>query len=670
MEFVLISRFWCLILLLVNYSSFIVSSASSVTAVNSSIELGGITWNTSHDGRVRWRTDCEFHFNITGVIVRSMSKITTIEECANECLNRTTTCNHFSLRKSDRHCNLIWFMKEQKPSKPWDESRTCGFIPTQMWSKSSDEDERILVKSNCVFPSLRDCDRINVEKSFNSCKRACFADHRCNAFSYNKNDQKCVLPFIIKTDQLSDSFLAGPQGPQLSRRSLFFDLVDPTFAPSANAECAIISVRDWFPGFLAVRRQEGCDFNDSYSIEDKGTKKRNSLDDCESLCFNNPRCTHFSYHNVDQKCYLKKASLETVPVPKNGSWCGYFPLKFQSEEISNWNITTINNKTVISFRKGCDFPLKSLSSTPNISADDCMRKCEGREDCNYFSHEGGENNNQCHLMFGFGLVQRREDKSKTGWTCGYVPKRIWKKSKIPVTDQRILASPPNCEFLSSDDNGTATNNPDVINKISFTLCQSDCLADHRCNAFSYVFSHPVRKCVLPHKAKQFETNFKLSTLGELLRRRRFIEGDSVPAACFIMPLRIWKTDLIGDGVLFQNDCNFDNGFNIQEPMKQKSFNDCVSHCFNVSRCTHFSYSKSNEMCSLKKAPALTERMATEDGEICGFIPSRRNITDGLPDWVSALISLAAVAIVILVIVSVVAFYKFKVIEEKYCGTNN
>ena len=37
MEFVLISRFWCVILLLVNYSNFIVSSVSSVTAVNSSI---------------------------------------------------------------------------------------------------------------------------------------------------------------------------------------------------------------------------------------------------------------------------------------------------------------------------------------------------------------------------------------------------------------------------------------------------------------------------------------------------------------------------------------------------------------------------------------------------------------------------------------------------------
>ena len=67
-----------------------------------------------------------------------------------------------------------------------------------------------------------------------------------------------------------------------------------------------------------------------------------------------------------------------------------------------------------------------------------MRKCFEREDCNYYSHEEGENNNQCHLMFGFGLMQSREDKSKTGWTCVNILRRIWAKKKKHDTDPRFL----------------------------------------------------------------------------------------------------------------------------------------------------------------------------------------------------------------------------------------
>jgi hypothetical protein len=97
----------------------------------------------------------------------------------------------------------------------------------------------------------------------------------------------------------------------------------------------------------------------------------------------------------------------------------------------------------------------------------------------------------------------------------------------------------------------------------------------------------------------------------------------------VIPSRNWKVDLIeesGDGVLYQDDCDFHKGVDIENSLKQKSFDDCVNHCLNVTQCTHFSYSSSNRMCSLKNAPLLTVREAVRDGTICGYIPRQRNLT--------------------------------------------
>ena len=54
-----------------------------------------------------------------------------------------------------------------------------------------------------------------------------------------------------------------------------------------------------------------------------------------------------------------------------------------------------------------------------------------------------------------------------------------------------------------------------------------------------------------------------------------------------------------------------------------SFKDCIIHCFNVTQCTHFSYSSSNRICNLKNVPPLTDRIQTwRGGRRCGYIPDR------------------------------------------------
>ena len=105
-------------------------------------------------------------------------------------------------------------------------------------------------------------------------------------------------------------------------------------------------------------------------------------------------------------------------------------------------------------------------------------------------------------------------------------------------------------------------------------------------------------------------------------------------ACYIIPTRNWKVDRIGelgDGVLYQNNCDFDKKFDIENEAKfQKSLNNCVTHCFNLTRCTHFSYSERNRMCRVKKASALTDREKAGSDKWCGYIPSRWNLTDDGP----------------------------------------
>ena len=180
-------------------------------------------------------------------------------------------------------------------------------------------------------------------------------------------------------------------------------------------------------------------------------------------------------------------------------------------------------------------------------------------------------------------------------------------------------------------------------------------------------------CVIPQKATKIETeNWILSSFSELFRLSSpsHVHNHS-KATCYIIPTRNWKVDRIGelgDGVLYQNNCDFDKKFDIENETKfQKSFNDCVTHCFNLTRCTHFSYSERNGMCSVKKASALTDREKAGRDIWCGYIPSRWNLTDDktynprIADWVMALISLAVIAIVVLIGISIAAFFKYKVI---------
>ena len=76
------------------------------------------------------------------------------------------------------------------------------------------------------------------------------------------------------------------------------------------------------------------------------------------------------------------------------------------------------------WKNDCDFTLSVDDEQLNTPlSSDCGQRCSAQKHaCNYFSHDG----TQCYFMFSF---EWAEPKEKKGWTCGFIPRKIWKKSK-------------------------------------------------------------------------------------------------------------------------------------------------------------------------------------------------------------------------------------------------
>jgi len=576
----------------------------------------------TQNGTMYWSNACEFH-TYDSVLTRYEDSASSIEECGSRCVNTLLKCNYFNYYQ--QRCELIWKTKLTRPER-LNRGGTCGYIPSQIW-KTSSKDERIVVsQSNCTFTSSPSADSrdVSTEKNFDFCRNRCLNDHRCSVFSYNDEDGKCILPNqAIEYEKQS--------GPLILLEDGFHS---PVVSSSASAICAVVSTRIW-QKYLddddnIFFYQDNCYFNEGVDIEEH---YQNFIfaeflrQKCMRLCSFNPNCTHFTYHE-NGTCFLKNAPLLTDRVETEGNisrsnGCGYI-----SERAINFNLKITSHGPAF-WQKNCEFALPRIgsnSSFQGISADDCLDKCFINSECNHFSHDGSD----CYLMFEWELGRPRINLN--GWTCGYIKERIWRKT---TEDDRILQR-FNCAFQSSSDidginENDVSNESIMTNSEGIELCMATCLADHRCNAFSVNWATG-GNCVIPQKETKIETErWSLSSFSELFRLRNSSHENYIYMECYIIPTRNWKVDRIGelgDGVLYQNECDFDKIFDIENETKlQNSFNDCVTHCFNLSRCTHFSYSERNRICSVKKAAALTDRVKAGGDKKCGYIPSRWNLTD-------------------------------------------
>jgi len=219
-------------------------------------------------------------------------------------------------------------------SNTTDDESNCGYIPNRIWRHNSNkEGNLIIVKSNCVFPSTDDDGQqqelvSSIEKTFVSCQNACFeAGHRCTAFSYNGEDNRCVMPYKAIEFNSVPLNLEG-----LFRRH------SPTFSSSESAECAIIFHRMW-QNDRSIFWQWDCDFEGSDIGESRQEKK--SLKDCRLRCSLNSRCTHFR-HDENGTCHVKNAPLSIIRVPTKGGSCGYIHNRSSKNTYTHTNSTNCN----------------------------------------------------------------------------------------------------------------------------------------------------------------------------------------------------------------------------------------------------------------------------------------------------------------------------------------
>jgi len=131
------------------------------------------------------------------------------------------------------------------------------------------------------------------------------------------------------------------------------------------------------------------------------------------------------------------------------------------------------------------------------------------------------------------------------------------------------------------------------------------------NAFSY--NEVEDNCILPqHPAMEMtKATSQRWSFTELLRLRSPLDsGQTISHHCGLISTRNWKVDGVDDDVLYQDDCDYDKGFDIGNPQRLDNFYQCALHCliFNVLwPCTHFSYNRNNGIRDMKFVPRVTDR---------------------------------------------------------------
>ena len=160
--------------------------------VTSAISATFNDWNKSQDGQIIWRKNCVFDNYTFSIEHKEMGAA---EECALLCFNDGLVCSHFN--HVDDKCYLMLAQYSTKPTEITAEkmNSTCGYVPTRIWYQSTD-DERILLRSNCTFPSSPAANgdqELDYTKSLSHCQTECLNEDQCNAFSYNQEDGKCLI---------------------------------------------------------------------------------------------------------------------------------------------------------------------------------------------------------------------------------------------------------------------------------------------------------------------------------------------------------------------------------------------------------------------------------------------------------------------------------------------
>ena len=308
----------------------------------------------------------------------------------------------------------------------------------------------------------------------------------------------------------------------------------------------------------------------------------------------------------------------------------------------------------IQWQNDCNFLQSTVSISfkqfEGITVDDCANFCLNNSSaCSFFVHRQYDNN--CFLLLGFTtapsegsyipidqLNNNRSDDSDQ-LSCGYViPLRLWRQS---TEDKRILLL-SNCTYVPPLIHGRKWNK----RLSSISSCQTACLDDYQCSAFSYNENDDDEKCIVPNVEDSWSHEKK---------NLNFQDDPDSSSECGVVTSRIWQeaittrykinynneTYSFHENYFRQTDCSFNSTvvdidwiFNI--PIEQ-----CVSICADDgSYCSHFNYifhlessgDTIGSTCHLMLAPVGVERVYYPeefdgDGHLsnrftCGFVPSK------------------------------------------------
>ena len=281
----------------------------------------------------------------------------------------------------------------------------CGHLPERSWTS----DGWTVDSPDTNLHWTDDCDLLSVTPNTNKadCRKSCLNSPKCNHFTWLLGDNTnyknlCILKqgqWPGKTNDFSDKAQCG----RIPDRSLTTDgwTVDGDVTWKIN-----------------------CDFGGQDIQGITNPTPNINQEHCGKLCFDNPKCDHFTWYIGDNTnknlCYLKSGVwTENRPNDLANAKCGFIPVRpWKKDGDVVWD-------------ENCSFAGQDVTSTPNTKKEDCGKLCFQNPQCSHFTWWVGDsstNKDLCFLRQGYWPGNSPSDHATA--QCGYIPGRSsWKVNR-------------------------------------------------------------------------------------------------------------------------------------------------------------------------------------------------------------------------------------------------
>ncbi|CAF0970870.1 unnamed protein product [Brachionus calyciflorus] len=121
-------------------------------------------------------------------------------------------------------------------------------------------------------------------------------------------------------------------------------------------------------------------FNCDFTGDDLKNQQVSNFEECLSICFANPFCTHYSYRPLDHWCFQKNNYIisREMAIEKNGINCGIVDRAMQCLEMMDYSPITQNCNF---YYKCVNFQLGLVNCSDNKLFDPFTKQCSINSDC-------------------------------------------------------------------------------------------------------------------------------------------------------------------------------------------------------------------------------------------------------------------------------------------------